>query len=285
MGVVRRPRRQAPRSAGLDAGGPQGHETLSLRSAHLLGVLRVGVLRPTGGPAAAHRWGLPEALIGFGAGLVISLLAAGIAESATGHHAGSSAPLPVAVIAANVAGLWVGLLGAAVYASRRHGSGSLGKDFGWRIQAWWELPAGALVGLASQYLLIPLLYLPFESLDSSLSHQLSQPAHRDTGAAHTVPQVALLVVFLAIGAPLIEELFFRGLLFRALLGRMPVPFAVVVSSVLFGLAHFEAIQLGGLAVFGAVLAYMAWRTGRLGLSIGAHMAFNAAAVLSVVSLR
>ena len=36
---------------------------------------------------------------------------------------------------------------------------------------------------------------------------------------------------------------------------------------------------------GEILAYMAWRTGKLGLSIGAHMAFNAAAVLSVVSLR
>ena len=279
MGAVRRPRRQAARPAGLDAGGPKGRPTLALRSAHV-----VGVLRPTGGDAA-HGWGLPEALIGFGAGLVISLLTAGIAESATGYHPNSSAPLPVAVIVANVAGLWVGLLGAAVYASRRHGSANLGEDFGWRVRTWWELPAGAAVGLACQYVLIPLLYLPFESFDRSLSHQLSQPAHRDTGAAHTVPALLLVLVFLAVGAPLVEELFFRGLLLRALLGRMPVPFAVVVSSVLFGLAHFEAVQLGGLVAFGIVLAVMASRTSGLGMSIGAHMAFNAAAVLSVVSLR
>ena len=208
-----------------------------------------------------------------------------MAESATGYNASGSAPLPVAVIAANVAGLWLGLAAAAVYASRRHGTGSLSADFGWRLGTWWDLPVGAAVGLAAQYVLIPLLYLPFEAFDKSLSHQLSEPVHRDTGAAHGVAQVAVLLVFLAVGAPLIEELFFRGLLLRALLGRMPVPAALVVSSALFGLAHFEAVQFAGLAVFGVVLAYMAWRTGRLGLSIGAHMAFNAAAVLSVVSLR
>lgn len=191
----------------------------------------------------------------------------------------------MAVIVANVAGLWVGLAGAAVYASRRSGTASLPRDYGWRISAWWELPAGAAAGLACQYVVIPLVYLPFELFDHTLSRQLSQPVHRETGAAHTLPAVVLLIIFLAVGAPLIEELFFRGLLLRALLGRMPVPAAIVISSVLFALAHFEAVQLAGLAAFGVVLAYMAWRTGRLGLSIGAHMAFNAAAVLSVVSLR
>lgn len=223
--------------------------------------------------------------MGFAVGLLVSLLAAGVAESATGYRPDSSAAIPVAVIVANVCGLWVGLVAASVYASRRRGTGSLSRDFGWRIGAWWELPAGAAVGLACQYGLIPLLYLPFESFDHSLSHQLSEPVNRDTGAAHTVPALIVLLVFLAIGAPLVEELFFRGLLFRALLGRLPVSIATISSAVLFALAHFEAVQFAGLAVFGVVLAYMAWRTGRLGMSMGAHMAFNAAAVLSVVSLR
>jgi membrane protease YdiL (CAAX protease family) len=90
-----------------------------------------------------------------------------------------------------------------------------------------------------------------------------------------------------VGAPLVEELFFRGLLFRALLGRapVPVPVAVVVSALLFALAHFEAVQFAGLAVFGVVLALLAWRTGRLMPGIGAHAAFNLAAVVSVVHLR
>lgn len=87
------------------------------------------------------------------------------------------------------------------------------------------------------------------------------------------------------GAPLVEELFFRGLLLRALLGRTPVPVAVVISALLFGLAHFEAVQFAGLAAFGVILALLAWRTGRLMPGIGAHAAFNMAAVFSVVHIR
>jgi membrane protease YdiL (CAAX protease family) len=224
-------------------------------------------------------------VIGFAAGLVLAALGAGIAESATGYHPGSSAPIPVAVTVANVLGLWVGLVGAAVIASRVRGRGDLGQDYGWGLGRWWDLPGGAAIGLACQYGLIPLLYLPFEQLDHHLRHELSQPAHRDTAAAHSVGTVAVLLLFLAVGAPLVEELFFRGLLFRALLGRTPVPVAVVVSAILFALAHFEAVQFGGLAVFGVVLAVLAWRTGRLMPGIGAHAAFNLAAVASVVHVR
>jgi membrane protease YdiL (CAAX protease family) len=212
-------------------------------------------------------------------------LTAAIAEGATGYRVGSGKPLPVAVISANVAGLWLGLAGAAVIASRRYGSGNLGRDFGFRVGAWWDLPIGALVGLACQYLLVPLLYLPFRHFDRSIDQQLSQPVHQDTGGVHTPATAVVILLFLAIGAPLFEELFFRGLLLRSLLGRLPAVVAILITSVLFALAHFEAVQFAGLAVFGVVVGYLAWRTGRLGPSIGAHVAFNAAAVLSVVHLR
>ena len=236
-------------------------------------------------PASGNRWGLPEAVVAFAAGLVLSSLGATIAESATGYHSGSSAPIPVAVTVADVLGLWVGLVAGAVIASRLHGHRDLGQDYGWGLGRWWDLPAGAAIGVACQFVLIPLLYLPFEQVNHHLSHELSQPAHRDTGAAHSIGTVTVLVLFLAVGAPLVEELFFRGLLFRALLGRTPVPVAVAVSALLFGLAHFEAVQFAGLAVFGVVLALLAWRTGRLMPGIGAHAAFNLAAVLTVVHVR
>jgi membrane protease YdiL (CAAX protease family) len=45
------------------------------------------------------------------------------------------------------------------------------------------------------------------------------------------------------------------------------------------------VQFPGLALFGIILAVLAYRTGRLTPSIGAHAAFNAVAVLSAVSLR
>jgi hypothetical protein len=97
--------------------------------------------------------------------------------------------------------------------------------------------------------------------------------------------MVILLLLLAAGAPMVEELFFRGLVLRSLLGRTPVPVALVGSALLFALAHFEAAQFAGLAAFGVVLAVLAWRTGRLTPGIGAHAAFNTVAVLSVVHLR
>jgi len=215
----------------------------------------------------------------------MSALAATVAEALTHYHSSSGAPLPVAVTAADVSGLWLGLIGAAIYASRAHGTGSLAKDFGFRIGAWWDLPLGAAVGLAFQYLIIPVLYLPFRKVDKSLTHQLSQPAQKETAAAHGSAEVVVLILFLVIGAPLVEELFFRGLLLRSLLARTVPVIAIPLSAVLFGLAHFEALQFAGLCLFGVALALLAYRFDRLGPSFGAHMAFNAAAVATLVNFH
>ena len=292
MVALRRSRQPPARSPGVDPGGPQGDPSLALRATGHSGFLSADESFPlspeeSGEVSRAHgnRWGLAEAVIGFAAGLLISLVTAGIAEAATGYRTGSARPLPVAVITANVAGLWLGLAASAVIASRRFGTGKVSTDFGFRIATWWDLPAGAAVGLACQYLLIPLLYLPFQHFDRSLNQQLSQPVHKDTGDVHTAAAATVILLFLAVGAPLVEELFFRGLLLRSLLGRVPAPAAILITAVLFALAHFEAVQFAGLAVFGVVVGYLAWRTGRLGPSIGAHMAFNAAAVLSVVQFH
>jgi hypothetical protein len=46
--------------------------------------------------------------------------------------------------------------------------------------------------------------------------------------------------------------------------------------------HFEELQFLGLAGFGMVLAYLAYRTGRLGPSILAHVAFNTTTIIAFV---
>jgi membrane protease YdiL (CAAX protease family) len=58
--------------------------------------------------------------------------------------------------------------------------------------------------------------------------------------------------------------------------------AVLVSGVLFGLAHAESLQLLGLAFFGVVLGTVSYRTGRLGMNMVAHASFNALALSAVV---
>jgi membrane protease YdiL (CAAX protease family) len=224
-------------------------------------------------------------VVAFLAGIVLANLLAGVAQAAVGFHAGSGKPVPLAVNAASLIGLWLGLGGGAVWCSRHRGTGSLARDYGLRLQWPLDLGIGLIVGSACQYVLVPALYLPFEQAFPSLRHRLETPAKQDVNGVHGALAVTLLFVLLAVGAPVIEELFFRGMLQRALDRRFgPVP-AVAVSSTVFGLAHFELLQLPALILFGVVLGTLAERTGRLGPGIVTHATFNAVTVLSLTLRR
>ena len=86
-------------------------------------------------------------------------------------------------------------------------------------------------------------------------------------------------------SPIVEELFFRGLLQRSLLRWMgPAP-AIALQAGVFAFTHFQKLQFAALFAFGVVLGYLAHRTGRLGPGIAAHMVFNGAAVLNLVVLQ
>ena len=80
-------------------------------------------------------------------------------------------------------------------------------------------------------------------------------------------------------APVVEELFFRGLLLRSMVQRWGTRVGVVGSSVIFGATHFQAIQFPALALAGLLFAVLAVRAGRLGPAIAAHAGFNAATVI------
>lgn len=89
--------------------------------------------------------------------------------------------------------------------------------------------------------------------------------------------LALLVT--AVAAPICEELFFRGMLFRLLEERTFVWVSVLISALAFGLAHASpAISLALLPTFvymGVVLALVYIRTGWLTNSILLHGLNNA----------
>ena len=92
--------------------------------------------------------------------------------------------------------------------------------------------------------------------------------------------VILLVV---IGAPLAEELLFRGLILRVLQKTFGSVFAIIASSLLFALPHWQVdatwqetvVLLSALGAVGLVLATGAVVTNRLGPAVIAHFLFNA----------
>lgn len=93
--------------------------------------------------------------------------------------------------------------------------------------------------------------------------------------------LALLVT--SVAAPVCEEIFFRGMLFRLLKSRTPLWVAVIGSALAFGAAHASpAISLALLPTFvyiGIVLALVYVRTGWLTNTILLHGVNNAIATI------
>ncbi len=89
--------------------------------------------------------------------------------------------------------------------------------------------------------------------------------------------VARVLMFLAlcVGAPLMEELIFRGVLFSVASKFIHPVYAMVASSVFFGVIHNNLLVLIPLTLLGMVLAYVYQRTRSLLVPVMMHSMFNA----------
>jgi uncharacterized protein len=218
------------------------------------------------------------ALLGWFAALVISNIGAVVILAATDYSGVDYDSLPLWLIAVLQVPLWLGLVGAVVVVSNRFGTGSLRKDYGFSFRTGDIL--GFPIGVVVQLVFVPLLYRALSVVVDTSA--VDEPAKNLTDRAQGIG-VALLVVLVVVGAPIIEELFFRGLLLRSIQARWNDTLALLASSILFGLAHFELLQLPALVLFGLVAGYCAQRTGRLGMSIWAHVGFNATTVVFLLA--
>lgn len=226
---------------------------------------------PEASAAAPPRWGLGEAVAGLLVGYFVSSVLAGIWLGVTGEE-----DLSLGGQAFSQLGLWAGLLGAPLYAARRKGSG-LEKDFGYAVRPIDGL-FGLVLGMGTQYVVVPLVAIILSPLLGD--PDVSQPARELTEGA-TGARLVLLVLAIVVITPIVEELYFRGLLLRALQRRWGTVWAVVLSSVVFGLVHLnqpnvEALVLAmiSLSAFAVLLALVTLRTGRLGAAIIGHAIFN-----------
>ncbi len=231
--------------------------------------------------ASPVRWGLGDAAIGWLLAQVGGLLAFSLVVVLSGIDADNTDDLSLGWIAVGQIGLWAGLLGVPVFAARVKGNG-LVRDFGLRVQRW-DWAAGFGVGLATQLIVIPLLYWPIFTIFDVTTDQLEEPARGLTDRATDPLGVTLLVLIVGIGAPIIEEIFYRGLVQRAIANKWGTWPGILGSAALFGLSHFQLLQLPALVLLGAVLGYITYRTGRLGPAIFAHIAFNMVTVIVLVA--
>lgn len=213
--------------------------------------------------AAASPATLADAAIGFLVGLLASTFLGGLVFTIAGEDS------ELAVTAASLVGLWIGLTWSAVRASRKRGTGSVRRDFGVSV-TWGDLWLGLLGGIGVQSI-VAVMYLPF----SELNEELSAPARELAEQAPDRAGLLALSALVVIGAPLVEEIFFRGVLMGAL-KRLGLAVAVVVSAVAFAFVHFgQLLAMPAFVVLGVVLGLLTLGRGRLGAAIVTHATFNA----------
>jgi membrane protease YdiL (CAAX protease family) len=136
--------------------------------------------------------------------------------------------------------------------------------------AGWALVAILVIAVTSA-VLDPLLN-PGKEQGLTTNHW--EPRHASAYAAN--------FVVIAVVAPVVEELTFRGLGY-SLLERFGAPVAIAVVGLTFGLAHGLVLGLPVLVIFGCTLAWLRMRTGSVFPGMVVHALFNAFALIATVA--
>ncbi len=174
--------------------------------------------------------------------------------------------------------LWFGLGAIPIWFAVKRGRGVVA-DLGLRFRAI-DLPIGLAVGVACQLLLVPLIYTVLSRIIGV--KDVSAAARELTDRASSPISIILLFLIVGIGAPIAEEIYFRGMA-QTIFGRRLRPqWAILAAAAFFAATHLQPLQFPALLAFGAVLGVMRWRFGRLGPSIWAHLGFNVVAAASLV---
>ena len=231
------------------------------------------------------RWGLGDAVGGWLLAYTSASFLGLLILTAFGYSAEEieANEIPLTMVALSYPPLWLGFVGVPIWAAAVKGRGWV-VDFRARW-SWRGLPLAALVGLLTQVVVVPLVSAPMLWLTGTDVEELGRPARELSEKATSPGGVLLFVLVVAVGAPIAEELFFRGLLLRAFEKRFGIRWAVVGSSVVFGATHFQFLQFPALTAAGLVFAWLVVRFDNLWAAVVGHMAFNLVTVVSLVWLN
>ena len=154
-----------------------------------------------------------------------------------------------------------------------------------------EIGSGVLFGLG----LYPVMVIVVGGLLTFLLQAISgEHVEAPEQVGEHLPAIgsALTIVYAIVIAPIGEELFFRGVLFRSLRDRYGFWVGAVGSAIGFGLIHFipgsvvDAVLLMIVMFFtGLALCFIYERRGTIVVPIAAHMTFNVIGIVLIFGLR
>jgi membrane protease YdiL (CAAX protease family) len=219
------------------------------------------------------RWGIADALVTIGLSVVLAIVAGVVALAL-------DLPLGIAVIAGIVAP-WLGLLGWPLVCTRMRGNGPR-IDLGLQL-TWSDVRLGVGVGIVGLLLAGVIALLTrgvvgdFNSAAGEIALEL-----QDEG---TLAMVAFAVAVM-VGAPIVEEIAFRGMVFNSLRKRgLSAVWTIVVSALVFAAFHLEPVRFLILLPIGLLYGWLRWKSGALGAPIIAHVVNNGpAAVVLLLGL-
>ena len=201
---------------------------------------------------------------------VASLATNSIAHQGLTHFLDTHFERPWWLTAAEMLGLWLGFAGL-VALTWKVVRPVLSTDF---FKVHWRdlkfLPLGVVLQA-----LIGALYYPFH-IEST-----GDPVKQVVGHNPTYGMLVIML-FVGLGAPFIEELLFRGVILQSMSAivspriRMLVAGLIpaLLTGVVFGAAHGELVQLAGLTLVGTILAVVVQRQRRIAPAIFTHAGFN-----------
>ena len=230
-------------------------------------------------PLLSAGWGFVPA----GNGAAIGQVAGHLAIGEPAQVVRSIDDLPLWAYALVQLPFWVGLLAPAIgiawYRYGPRGALALPRWVKLRFR-WIDVPIGIAVGVACQLAMVSGLY--WIVFRFTAEQDVSANARRLTDRATDSLGILVLLLVVGLAAPLVEELYFRGLTLQVMDRRWGGTIAVLASSLFFATTHFQGLQFPAYLVFGLILAFLVHRFDRLGPAIVAHMSFNVTATVVLV---
>jgi membrane protease YdiL (CAAX protease family) len=159
------------------------------------------------------------------------------------------------------------------------------KSSGWRaaygfVVSWRAVGVGVGGGIATLVAMTVLTSLTARLLDQEVTSAGADVAESMSG--NTLAYV-LFLVLIALGAPFVEELAFRGLVWGAVVKRGWSPWlATIIAGVPFALLHVEPLRVAPLLAAGIVLGIVRQYGGLSGAML-AHCVVNSIGVIGIVS--
>lgn len=156
---------------------------------------------------------------------------------------------------------------------------------GW-LQWRWRPPGSALL----QALQVLMMVLPAVAFSGWLVEQVwsdprgSNPLLEQVLTSGDGLALLCLAVTATLLAPLFEETLFRGVLLPVVARHLGARPAVLISALVFAIAHLSVAEMVPLSVLGVGLGLLRWQTGRLAACVCLHALWNSLTFFNLVLL-